>query len=398
MNERLILLTDSGIRFYDGNKTSDIASSTLSGYLSRAREVERSREWKSTGSGAAFMGTALPAGSSSSENIRSKVTCTAVLGNSLLYSLWIDEFGGIYSKLSPDDTNEGVFWSDSGCRVKHFSVCGSRMVAAVSYGAETHVAVFDGENMRQLTEGPSSESWPSFSELDPRYIYYGSSGFEIDAASENSDEQRTVLPMFGMLTPSAPKKLGPSAIFRINISTLEIDEILSDPKYNFEKPYHGRDGKIYFIKRPFSEKSGMKFSDILLAPARFIGAVGGFLNVFTMKYSGKTLTSSKGTKSKQKSEYDRIIEGNLINSEKELKSNRAYGDSDPGIIPRSFEFCAMSAQGDIKVLKKGINAFSPIHGTDDFYVSNGSAVIRIYADGHEEKICTQDGVYQIVTV
>ena len=139
MNERLILLTDSGIRFYDGNKTSDITSSTLSGYLSRAREVERSREWKSTGSGAVFMGTALPADPPSSENIRSKVTCTAVLGNSLLYSLWIDEFGGIYSKLSPDDTNEGVFWSDSGCRVKHFSVRGNRMAAAVSYLSLIHI-------------------------------------------------------------------------------------------------------------------------------------------------------------------------------------------------------------------------------------------------------------------
>lgn len=80
-------------------KRQTLASSTLSGYLSRAREVERSREWKSTGSGAVFMGTALPADPPSSENIRSKVTCTAVLGNSLLYSLWIDEFGGIYSKL-----------------------------------------------------------------------------------------------------------------------------------------------------------------------------------------------------------------------------------------------------------------------------------------------------------
>lgn len=114
-----------------------------------------------------FMGTALPADPPSSENIRSKVTCTAVLGNSLLYSLWIDEFGGIYSKLSPDDTNEGVFWSDNGCRVKHFSVCGNRMAAAVSYGSEAHVAVFDGENMRQLTEGRAAKAGRAFLSLIP---------------------------------------------------------------------------------------------------------------------------------------------------------------------------------------------------------------------------------------
>lgn len=79
------------------------------------------------------------------------------------------------------------------------------MAAAVSYGSEAHVAVLTEKICVSLPKGRAAKAGPSFSELDPGYIYYGSSGFEIDTASENSDEQRTFFPMFGMLTPSAPK-------------------------------------------------------------------------------------------------------------------------------------------------------------------------------------------------
>ena len=123
----------------------------------------------------------------------------------------------------------------------------------------------------------------------------------------------------------------------------------------------------------------------LLSQARVIllRALFGFLNVFSSKYSGKTLSKSAGVK--QRNEEKLFIDGNLIHAEAELRANRSRGDRNPGIIPHTWELRCRRPDGTDELIRRGVMAYR----TEDdgtVYISNGSAILRISPDGAEEKL------------
>ena len=127
-----------------------------------------------------------------------------------------------------------------------------------------------------------------------------------------------------------------------------------------------------------------------MLPFRLVGALFGFLNVFTAKYSGKTLSKSAGTKARN--EEKMFIDGNLINAEEELRANRSRGEQNPGIIPHSWELRCRRADGEDVLIRRGAAAYRVDEASGEILFSNGSAVIRITPDGKEEKILTAEKV------
>ena len=126
--------------------------------------------------------------------------------------------------------------------------------------------------------------------------------------------------------------------------------------------------------------------DIVLFPIRLLGAIFGFLNVFSAKYSGKTLSKNRDIKNRDEKEL--FIDGNLINAEKELKANKRKGDKIPGIIPHSWELRRLDTNGNDTLVRAGVAAFFVNENEKNILVSNGSGVLRINSDGKEEKICS----------
>ena len=132
-----------------------------------------------------------------------------------------------------------------------------------------------------------------------------------------------------------------------------------------------------------------------MMPVRLFQALFGFLNVFSAKYSGKTLSRSDV---KNRDEGQLFIDGNLINAERELKANAKRGDKNPGIIPRSWELRRLSPNGEDTLVRAGVAAFRVDEATGDIIFSNGSAILRLDKDGKEEKIIKADKVTFIDSV
>ena len=252
-----------------------------------------------------------------------------------------------------------------------------------------------------ITEGDSFEMNPCFSRVDPDCIYYESAGLLVrERPEEAMQKQNGEPPMMSILRSmnevqsSSASIKGPSGIYRLNLSTGDIDDILISDSICFTKPQSCENGDLYFIRRPYKAEGSGKASlgcltDIILLPFRLIKAIFGFFNVFSMKYSGKSLDSGSA-KMKNKNEKERFIDGNLINAERSLKENTDKGEKYPGIIPRSYELCKLSNDGEISVIRKGVLSYRLT--PDGIYISNGSYIIKINSDGSEEKVCKADAV------
>ena len=182
---------------------------------------------------------------------------------------------------------------------------------------------------------------------------------------------------------------------RLRSHLSQMEELLANDKYDYTHPQSMPDGSLYYIRRPY--RTGQKRSspfgcllDILLLPFRLLGALFGFLNVFSAKYSGKTLSGGRDVKNRD--EQQMFIDGNLIQAEKELQANRKRGEANPGIIPHTWELRRRDANGNDTLIRAGVAAFRADRTSGELLFSNGSAILRRTPDGKESKVLDAQGV------
>ncbi|MCX4287063.1 MAG: hypothetical protein OSJ68_07250, partial [Clostridia bacterium] len=81
-----------------------------------------------------------------------------------------------------------------------------------------------------------------------------------------------------------------SAVCKLDLSAMDISEVLASEKYNYIKPvFHG--GRLYVIKTPAKEKGANPLLEIILIPFRIIQAIANFINLFVTACTGKSLAS-----------------------------------------------------------------------------------------------------------
>ena len=231
-------------------------------------------------------------------------------------------------------------------------------------------------------------------------IYFSCAGLPIsEASAPKSDRPKSYSDMVNeMYATAATPVRGAAAICLLDLATGTMEDVLASDKYDYVHPQSTSDGSLYYVRKPYRIKNKSVsalgcLGDIFLLPVRLLGALFGFLNVFSAKYSGKTL--SKNTDVKNRDEGQMLIDGNLIHAEKELKANRSRGDKNPGIIPHSWELRCLSADGRDRLVRAGVAAFRVNEEDGSILVSNGSHILCILADGGEEKVHSAAGVTAI---
>ncbi len=398
MKQQLFFVSKGKMFIAADGKSKEIPSAVLAHAIEHVKTSAQREAWKKSGEGAKFTGVYEPGSDASSrvEQISSRISCVACEDGQLFYSISIDEIAGIYSKKSMTDSDEGIVLADSHYQYIDFDIRHGKMAVTAAFGGECHLGIAGLKgNCTVITEGESVEASPAWSLCDEDLLYYSSAGLSTDHA-EQSEQQIRSLPLAMMeLAVSGGRytAVGPSGIYRINVKTGEIDEIAVDSAYDYVKPREGADGSVYYIRRPYKAQTvrrGSCLLDLLLLPVRLIGALFSFLNFFTMKYTGKTLRSGGGA-SKQKSEAELYIEGNLIDAEKSLK--QTANEKNPGIIPPSWELIRRWPDGKTETVRKGVLAFA-LDG-EDIYISNGLYILRRTPDGREEKLLKADQVTYI---
>ncbi|MBQ8508322.1 MAG: hypothetical protein IJ493_00250 [Clostridia bacterium] len=373
-------------------QAAEIRSSVLDTYLRRVKESAGRNEWKHSGEGAAFRGAYVPGADAESRvaAVHSRVFCAVEQDGALIYSLAIDRSTGIYSK-RPDSDTDGIVISSGDTAYADFDIRGGRIALTSAFAGESHIGVLDmgKTNCQIYTEGHTWDSQPVWSEAHSDQIYFCCAGLPLNSGGEDEpptmDYSQIMTRMFA--SPQRSVKRGPSSICLLDISRGSMDELLCDERYDYVRPQSMPDGSLYYIRRPYrTDEGGNKLgclADALLFPLRMLRALFGFFNVFSAKYSGKTLSKSAGVK--QRDEEKLFIDGNLINAEAELRANQSRGDEHPGIIPHTWELHRLAPDGSDTLVRRGVAAyFAEADGS--LLISNGSAILRRTPDGREEKL------------
>lgn len=352
---------------------TEIPCERITKYRDTIRSIQQRKEWKTTGSGANFMG--MTAERINADELPVQISGLAVYGDELIYGVNLEDVGSVYHRsFDPSDTCEGLVRSSNDFVFGSFDCKGDKL--AVSMGTNIrslHIAVMNiNGNYDEYTDGDTIEENPSWA-AKKNGIYFSTAGY---ARNQN-----------GAISATSPR-----SIAYLDLDRSSMTEILADEQYDYLHVREDKNGVLYYIRQPYGgekPQNDITFKDVLLFPVRIIKGIFGFLNFFATIFGGESLksggASANGVKSKERSQKDMIIEGNVINAEKLDKINEASGDRLSGIMPMSRVLIKRLADGTEETIKKGVLDYT-LSENGDVIISNGRHIIRINSDGTETHI------------
>lgn len=365
-------LSNNEIFYFNNNKLTSIPCQAVEQYKKNLQEIKQRKDWKTKGAGAQFMGLASQQEDHDPASIfPSDVVITDQ--QQLIYTARLEQGTAIYAKSLLDlQDAEGLVLRKNDFIVHDMSYdsTNKRLVLSASLPAEyeRHLSVLavDGNRIQYVTEGECQDANPVFDPQNPDQIYYDSCGFAYG-------QQGNIV-------------IGNKEICLLNLKTGELETLMSHVDYDFFKPQKDSLGNLYFLKRPYRNKrnSSSVIKDLLLAPVKIIKAIIGWLDFFTQRYTGESLKTTSGVnpaKTKQKSEEELFVEGNLIKAQKTLQQNINAGEKYPGMIPSSWELMKRTATGEMVVLKKGVLSYAL--RDDGIVYSNGKFLVHLGLDQKE---------------
>lgn len=298
--------------------------------------------------------------------------------SSFYYSISLGEMSGIYRQFFDPQEPERIIISDNQFQIEDIAFGNRKIYASVREkdDLEAHIAVIglDKPDVTFLTDGDCLDSNPTLSNAQPNTLYYVTSGF-----GRTSD---------GELVGNGPKYIS-----RLSLNTMEQEEILMADHTDYWKPREDAQGNLYYLKRPYSMEKPKEnpLITIVKAPFRLIRAIGGALNYFTIRYSGKPLQSggTNPAKSKQKSQQELFIEGNFVQAEKEYQRNLRAKETYPGIIPKSWELCCQKKNGETIRVLQGVCDYDLLPDGSIVY-ANGSHLLYHPVNGKDRLLVKTD--------
>lgn len=379
MNEKLIFASKNKIGVFHQSSTVYRESEYLQRYKKNREDIQQRSAWKTDGIGAAFRGEQQALQYVDAESIAAGATINGLsfIGqdDSIVYSVTVENFSGLFIKnLQNAHEPEGHIIHQTNVQFMNHDYHRQRkeLVIAIedAYGMGQHIAIMNLESPRYhfVTEGDSVDENPVWLKSDQRVIYYESSGIGRDQHGNYSGR-------------------GPKAIQRLDLESGSLEEVAAFPNYDCFLPKLDQANRLYFIKRPNQtdkRSPSATLKDILLMPVKIAKAIFNWINFFTMRYTGETLTRGNDNPAKSKMDPHQIfIMGNLIHAEKALKENQAKGEKYPGIVPRDWELVRMERSGELVTVKKGVLDYN-ITPEGNIIYSNGTYLVRLTTDGKEE--------------
>ncbi|ALH94522.1 hypothetical protein [Acinetobacter equi] len=383
---RIFYLASGQLNLFNEQRTQIIPCESVEKHKKNLLQIQQKKQWKTTGTGAHFMG--LNEEHQDVDFMAIYPTGMIVIDeNHLIYTASLEDGSSICLKNIHDlQEAEGLILrkSDFIIRDLDYDAETRRLVlsASESLDYEQHLCVLalDGNSMQFITEGQCFDANPYFNPLNSQQIFYDTCGIAYDNGLDFS----------------------PKEICRLDLSTGDLDTILSDEQYDFMKPQVDQQGNLYCIQRPYSsgyhkESPFLVLKNVVLAPVKIIKAVIGWLDFFTQKYTGESLKTTSGAnpaKTKQKSEEELFIEGNLIKAKQSLENNQKNGEKYPGFIPRSWQLIKIKPTGEKEVIKQGVMSFCI--GNNIVIYSNGKHLIQLDENKNETLLCEDKLISKIM--
>lgn len=381
MRPTIAYLAQGKVRLKIGNEPPRTIESPYANQI-REREVraQQRNSWKAQGGG--FLSGAMLWGQRGAAQGPAPVLVTSISGSAdkgrLIYSL---ESGSLCALLATENfgNEERRLWNNNNFKLQHVHACsrtGDLAFSATHSNGTANIGVMfkDENSVKELTEGDSVDTSPQWVPGKTRKLVFQSAGV-------GRNRQGHFL------------ALGPFSIQELNLDTAEMNTLLEDAKTDFLAPRITEDGSLYYIRRPYAPTEGINpwraVKDFFLFPFRLLYALFQFLNIFSMSYTGRKLSTAGDTQARELDMRQMMIYGNII------RAQQGGEDEAADLVPSSWQLARRRGGGKEEILARGVLAYDV--GADGSIVySNGSAIFTLTADGRKERIVSERMIEQVV--
>lgn len=239
----------------------------------------------------------------------------------LAYVLAAPEVGALLVRDPSDPPDELRLFHTNSTSLRDLDVDPARddIVLSIGDGMGASLALVpqQGGRIRELTEGHSLDEAPTWVP-GARAIVYQSAGL--------------AMAQYGPV----PKRT-PYTIERLDLETGAIETLAGAEDADFLRPRIDPDGTLWFLRRPRKVKKEATFASwlwgLVTMPMRLGRAILGWLDLFTMMYSGKRLLPSDGAEGDETDPRSEMIRAQLLAvGRADLLQRKAEGDDGTGAV------------------------------------------------------------------
>ena len=383
----LAFLSQGKLHLVSQEEVTVLASAYAEETRRREEEIHRRNAWKSEGTGARFMsGGLLMAAEGLAPSPPALISSLARGRESgqLLYTIQVGSLSGLFA-YDVGSQHEQRLHHGREESLMHLSAPGpdGAMACTVeSKDGARHLALLSGEafDIEDVTEGDSRDEAPSWAR-GRRAIVYQSAGIA------RSPE--------GYILGTSPY-----AIHRLDLDSGSIEELATRDGHDLLAPKQQADGTLLFIQRPHGPRRTSLFQwmiMVVLFPFRLLWAIIQWLNFFTIRYTGKPLTTADGKKLEGADARQMMIWGNLIDVAKADQEARRRGEDAPSLVGNDWKLIKMSPDGRKHVVAENVLSFD-LDSDDRIVYTDGSTMYAVDDDGRAKTIGSGRFIEQVIAL
>lgn len=353
----------------------------------RAVQIRDRNAWKTQGTGAFFMSGGMLRGGRHHDPAAMPISITGIsqgcAPGELVYALDTSEIGGIF-RLRNHGAEEQRLLHTADFRMSRLqaSLTADRIACVLRQKTgNSCIAVMhpDGSELAEVTQGDAIDDAPSW-------------------VPRSTDELVFQSAAIGRNQAGFAVGQGPFTIQKLSLTSGEMTTLAEDPSHDFLCPRIAPDGTLYYIRRPYrntNEKPNIfrSLMDLILLPFRLLFAIFQYLNFFTARYTGKTLTSAGGARQQEADLRQMMIWGNLIEAQK----GSAQLKEDNDLVPKNWELVRHANGGTSDVIARGVLSFD-LCDDGSVLFSNGSAVQHCSSDGNVQVLAKDAFIQQVIAI
>src|SRR5262249_12933993 len=196
---------------------------------------------------------------------------------------------------------------------------------------------------------------------------------------------------------------GPFTIQMIDLDTGELTNLAEEDSHDLICPRIDSARTLYYIKRPYArpgQQTGNTFRsilDIFLMPFRMLYAVFQFLNWFTIKYTGRTLTTA-GDAAQQEIDIKRQkIMSNIVDAEAAVRQELLDSLEKRGAVSHSWHLIRRRTGKAPETIARGVWAYD-LSDAGDIVYSIGNSIRQVDKDDQSKGILTADLIEHVAFV
>ncbi len=333
------------------------------------QSIQRRHAWKSQGRGARFAswGAAMPEDQPST--ITPAIVTALTRGRSADEVLYVVQTPTVSAILGRDPGPVPIelrLFHTADFRITDVSADEARdkIACAVNHpSGVVNIGLLNalGSHCRDVTEGDSIDAAPRWSAIDGERLVYQSAGVGRDDSG-----------LYG--------GRGAFEILALDFDKGDVFDLAKKEGFDLLVPNEARDGTLYYIRRPYdaTPKSASAKDiamDVVMFPVRLGRAVLGWLDFFTVRYSGKPLMTAAGPKREGPDEKWMMLMGNVIDIEQARLESLQAGDETPALVPQDWELVRQPTDGEPEVVANAVLAFDLCPDGSLLY-TNGRAIFH----------------------